>query len=104
MSTYKQDKSNTIKECSHGGCNCQNDQYGGVTKGENWFCSQGCVEGSGCDHADCHCNRITNHNPEHTRAAPSIPGQTTKPVPKANPGQYVDHNPGQGSPATRRQP
>lgn len=104
MSVYRENGHNPIKTCAFDGCGCTSDQYGGVDKGENWFCSQGCSEGSGCDHADCHCNRISNHNPEEQKISPAIPGSTTKPVPADNPGQFTDHNPAQGSPATRRQP
>lgn len=104
MSTYKQ-AANASKTCAHDGCGCASDQYGGVDKGDEWFCSQGCAEGSGCEHAGCRCNRVENHNPDEVRAgAPTVPGATTKPVAKRNPGHHVDHNPSQGSPATRRQP
>ena len=104
MSVYRQTQQTSNKQCSFGGCRCTSDQYAGIDKGEEWFCSQGCVEGSGCDHADCHCNRVSNHNPDKRKISPAIPGSTTKPVPGDNPGQFTDHNPAQGSPATRRQP
>ncbi len=101
MSTYK--ASNQSQACSHQGCDCRSDQFGGVEKGESWFCSQGCAEGSGCDHAGCNCNSVKNHDPDLVRSGePTVPGAPTKPVPKRNPGQHVDHNPAQGSPATRR--
>ena len=101
MSTYK--ASNQSQACSHQGCDCRSDQFGGVEKGDSWFCSQGCAEGSGCDHAGCDCNSVKNHDPDLVRSGePTVPGAPTKPFPKRNPGQHVDHNPAQGSPATRR--
>ncbi len=104
MSTYKE-ASNANQTCAHNQCDCRSDQFGGIEKGDNWFCSQGCAEGSGCDHASCHCSRVHNHNPDEVRRGePTVPGATTKPVPKRNPGHHVDHNPAQGGPSTRRQP
>lgn len=95
----------TTKTCAHQGCDCRNDQYGGVEKGESWFCSEGCAEGSGCDHANCHCSSVRNHDPDNVRRGePNVPGAMTKPAPKRNPGHHADHNPGQGAPATRRNP
>ena len=103
MSTYK--ATNQNQACAHQGCSCRSDQFGGIEKGENWFCSQGCAEGSGCDHASCHCNKVTNHDPELVRSGePKVPGAGTKPVPKRNPGHDVNHNPAQGGPSIRSNP
>lgn len=101
MSVYE--ASTQSQTCAHRDCDCRSDQFGGVEKGESWFCSQECAEGSGCHHAGCNCDHVSNHNPDEVRSGePTVPGATTKPVPKRNPGHHVDHNPGQGGPSTRR--
>jgi hypothetical protein len=38
------------RQCKHEGCFCLVDE-------SEEYCSKGCKEGSGCDHAGCECDR-----------------------------------------------
>jgi len=89
--------------CGYGGCRCTSDQYQGLTRDDQWYCAEGCAQGKGCEHVGCECSSVSAGDSGKGPGA-SIPGATTKPVPKQNPGHTADHNPGQGTPATRRMP
>jgi hypothetical protein len=43
------------RQCHHAPCSCVVAGGSGVIAGERQYCSQGCAEGSGCDHETCRC-------------------------------------------------
>jgi hypothetical protein len=40
--------------CAHEPCKCEVSDDGTERNGKR-YCSQGCLEGKGCKHADCNC-------------------------------------------------
>ncbi len=40
--------------CAHDACKCDVSE-GGVERNGKRYCSQACLEGQGCKHADCNC-------------------------------------------------
>jgi len=92
------------QECGMSGCHCSSISYDGIEGGGQWYCSKACMQGRGCNHIGCNCSDAMSADQSIKSSTASIPGSPTKPVPKQNPGHLVDHNPGKGSPATRREP
>lgn len=42
-------------ECDQEGCTCTVSPEIAIQKDDKTYCSQGCAEGSGCQHPDCAC-------------------------------------------------
>ena len=43
------------KKCDFDRCHCVPNEVSAVVDGKSVFCSQGCADGVGCDHAPCRC-------------------------------------------------
>ena len=43
------------KKCDHDPCHCVPDADSAVADGKSVYCSQGCADGTGCDHEGCNC-------------------------------------------------
>lgn len=52
-------------ECAHKGCHCKLDANAISASGRS-YCSQRCVDGRGCDHADCNCGEFPEAEPRES--------------------------------------
>ncbi|MBA3564154.1 MAG: metallothionein [Gammaproteobacteria bacterium] len=41
--------------CAHEDCECDVSSTSAIERDDEFYCSRGCADGHGCDHAGCDC-------------------------------------------------
>lgn len=99
-----------MKTCDHDQCGCKITDDSAVSRDGKVFCSTGCADGTGCNHAGCTCQSVNKghephgrkHSEQNPASNPANKAAPTKPAPAENP--RTSFNPAQGAPSIRNNP
>jgi hypothetical protein len=56
MQAQQSRKSAQPEQCAHGSCSCPVTAAEGVSARGKRYCSEGCMNGKGCEHESCNCS------------------------------------------------